>query len=127
MKPHIAVDNKEMSAALKLIDFNANDLLQIEGAGAYTLVNGMRRRVPVDTSATKNSIMPHIESADENQVIDEVGPETDYAPFIEYGVASKPNYPIQPFVRPAAQEDMGKVVSAIGHAFGQMVVDRWPK
>lgn len=127
MKPKMSVDTKSIAAAFAAIDFNANDLLQIEGAGAYTLVNGMRRRVPVDTSATQNSIKPHIESADENRVIDEVGPETNYAPFIEYGVASKPNYPIQPFVRPAAQEDMGKVVSAIGHTFGQMVVDRWPK
>jgi hypothetical protein len=121
------VNIKDLEKALRAISFGAGDLLQLEGAGAFTLVNGMRRRVPVDTSATQNSIKSHVVSATAQQVVDDVGPETAYAPYIEYGVHSKPNYPIQPFVRPTAQQDFEKVLRAIGVAFGAMLVARWPK
>lgn len=125
MKPNFKVDDSKFQKALKDITINANELLQIEGAGAYTLVNGMRMRVPVDTADTKNSIMPHIVTATDTLVVDEVGPETDYAPNIEYGIKSKPNYPVQPFVRPTALEDFQKVIKAIGTAFGQFILMRW--
>jgi hypothetical protein len=121
----ITVDDRKFQAALRAISLSAGDLLQIEGAGAYTLVNGMRMRVPVKTSATKNSIMSHITQSTSTMVVDEVGPETIYAPAIEYGISSKTAYPIQPFVRPTAVEDFSKVIKAIGTAFGQLVVSRW--
>ncbi len=127
MKSNVTVDYSSLASALKAVNFNANDLLQVEGAGAYVLVNGMRQRVAVDTAATKNSVKPHITEATNTRVIDEVGPETSYAPYIEYGVQSKPNYPVQPFVRPTAQEDLVKVVKAIGTTFGSILVARWPK
>lgn len=123
----IAVDTSQLEKALKAIDFKGIDLLNIEGAGAAVLVNGMRMRVPVDTAATKNSVQSHITEQTDVQVVDEVGPETSYAPYIEYGVKSKPGYPSQPFVRPTVQEDFSKVVKAIGTAFGQLLVERWPK
>jgi hypothetical protein len=112
------VDTSKLEAALKAAEIRGDDLLQIEGAGAFALVNGMRMRVAVDTAATKNSIAPHIEEATETRVTDEVGPETLYAPNIEYGVKTKPNYPIQPFVRPTTVEDFGKVVNGMEAAFG---------
>ena len=127
MKPGITVDASNFKKALAGIAINASDLLQIEGTGAYTLVNGMRMRVPFDTLATKNSIMPHIVESSDVRVVDEVGPETDYAPAIEFGIPEKPNYPIQPFVRPTAFEDLAKVVSAIGNSFAKLVISRWPK
>lgn len=127
MKLNFKVDDSKFQKALKDITINASDLLQIEGAGAYTLVNGMRMRVPVDTAATKNSIKPHIMESTDDRVVDEVGPETDYAPNIEYGIKSKPNYPIQPFVRPTALEDFQKVIKAIGTALGQFILMKWPK
>ena len=125
MNADFKVNDSGLQNALKAISLNASELLQVEGAGAYTLVNGMRMRVPVDTAATKNSIMPHIVTATELLVEDEVGPETDYAPNIEYGIKSKPNYPIQPFVRPTAFEDLAKVIKAIGTAFGQLIISKW--
>lgn len=127
MKPGMTVDASMFKKALADISINASELLQIEGTGAYTLVNGMRMRVPVDTAATKNSIMPHIVESSDVRVVDEVGPETDYAPAIELGIQDKPNYPIQPFVRPTAFEDLAKVVSAIGNSFAQFVISRWPR
>lgn len=123
----LTVDSKNLQKALKLIEIHPEYLLQVEGAGAAVLKNGMRMRVPVDTSATKNSVNSHIIEASGTRVVDEVGPETDYAPDIEYGVPSKPNYPIQPFVRPTAFEDYTKVVNAIGYSFGQLVMSKWPK
>jgi hypothetical protein len=127
MKPGIVVDASSFKKALTEININASELLQIEGTGAYVLVNGMRMRVPVDTAATKNSVSPHIVESSDVRVVDEVGPETDYAPAIEMGIPSKPNYPLQPFVRPTAFEDFEKVIRAIGTAFGQFIISRWPK
>jgi hypothetical protein len=122
-----SVDTKELEKALDAIDFKGGDLLNIEGAGAAVLVNGMRMRVARDTYATLNSVQSHIESQTDEQIVDEVGPETTYAPNIEYGVSTKPNYPIQPFVRPTAQEDFDKVIRAISTSFGQLLVSRWPR
>ena len=97
----MTVDDRDVMRALKKLELNTSDMLDIEKPIALTIVNKQREQVPVDTAATKTSIGQHIQSASVDQVIDHVGPETDYAPYIEFGVASKPNYPIQPFVRPS--------------------------
>lgn len=122
-----SVDSSKFLSALKDIEMNANELLQVEGAGAYTLINGMRMRVPVATSATKNSIQSHLTTVTNTLIVDEVGPETDYAPNIEYGHRKKDNYPAQPFIRPTAISDLPKVISAIGTAFGIFLVNKWPR
>ncbi len=122
-----SVDTSKLEAALKAINFGAGDLLTIEKTGAAVQINGQRMRVAVDTSATKNSIGQHIVEATEKKVVDDIGPETIYAPNIEFGVQSKPNYPVQPFVRPTAYEDMPETVNAMGKSFGAMVIQRWPK
>ena len=127
MKPGMAVDVSSFKKALADVELNSPMLLQVEGAGAKVLVNGMRMRVPVDTAATKNSVMSHIVEHSDVLVIDDVGPETDYAPAIEFGIPEKPNYPIQPFVRPTAFEDFAKVINAIGYSFAQLVISRWPR
>lgn len=120
------VNTSGLKAALKAIRLTSNDMLQIEGAGAHVLLNGMRARTPVLSGATRASENSHIIEATAEKVVDDVGPETIYAPFIEYGVQSKPNYPIQPFVRPAAEEDEPQVVNAISSAFGETVKSKWP-
>lgn len=120
------VNTNGFKAALKAVRLTSNDMLQIEGAGAHVLLNGMRARTPVLSGATRASENSHIVEATETRVIDDVGPETNYAPFIEYGVQSKPNYPIQPFVRPTVEEDEPQVVNAISSAFGETVKARWP-
>ena len=127
MKAGITVDASGFRKSITRIDITASELLQIEGAGAAVLKNGMRMRVPVDTAATKTSVDSHIIESSNIRVVDDVGPETIYAPNIEYGIQDKPNYPIQPFVRPTAFEDLAKIVSAIGYSFGQFVMGRWAK
>jgi len=97
----VKVDTKQVERALKGGEFSIGDMLDIEKPVALTIVNKQKELVPVDTAATKTSIMPGIQETSATQVIDHIGPQTEYAPFIELGVASKPNYPIQPFVRPS--------------------------
>jgi hypothetical protein len=123
----IIVDDKAFQDALKAIRLSADDLSQIEGAGARVQINGQRQRVPVDTGATRASVDSHIEESTEKRVVDEIGPETEYAPNIEYGKQDAPGYPIQPFVRPTAEEDKDQTLEAIATAFGQTVIRRWPK
>jgi HK97 gp10 family phage protein len=124
MKISMTVDDTKLKLALKGIVLKKQDLLDIEGAGAYVVVDGERMRVPVDTAATKNSIKPHILEADDDHVVDEVGPETLYAPYLEYGTY-KMN--AQPFIRPTVAEDADKVQAAVSAAFGEIVRERWPR
>jgi hypothetical protein len=127
MKPGLDVDTRSIKAALKQVELYRDDLIFIEGAGAAVLVNGMRMRVQVKTAATKLSIRSgHFVELSDTVVSDEIGPETEYAPAIEMGIPSKPNYPIQPFVRPTAFEDLPKVVRAIGYAFHEIIMTQWP-
>ena len=123
----IQINDAGLRQALKEAKLTAADLLQIEGAGAWVLVNGMRMRVPVDTGATRASIKPHITENTDTRLVDEVGPETIYAPAIEYGRRDMPNYPIQPFIRPTVEEDGAQVQRVISAAFGELVKQRWPK
>jgi hypothetical protein len=110
------VDDTEVLAALKKGVLTALDMLDIEKPMALTIVNKQRDKVPVDTSLTKNTIGQHIQVSTATEVIDHVGPETDYAPPIEFGIVSKPNYPIQPFVRPSAMGSNEKLVIKVGGA-----------
>ena len=110
-------DASDVLRALSNGVLDANDLLDIEKPGALEIVNVQRRLVPVDTSETKNSIQQHIQEASGERVVDDIGPETIYAPAIEFGVTSKPNYPIQPFVRPSAFGNEGNVERSISMAF----------
>lgn len=127
MKPGLTVETKFLSAALKDIKFDAADLTDAAMAGAYVLVNGMRLRVAVDTGATKTSVRAEVVSSSKDVVEVEIGPRTDYAPALEYGIPSKPSYRPQPFVRPTAIQDFQKCVSAIGHRGGQIIIANWPK
>lgn len=95
------IDDKEVMKALKGGVLSKGDMLEIEKPIALTIVNKQRELVPVDTAATKTSVRPDIQSASDERIIDHIGPSTSYAPSIEFGVTSKPNYPVQPFVRPS--------------------------
>jgi len=106
------VDISKFGPALDRKKLTRQNMLDIRGAGARIVINKQRELVPVDTGATRASINSHIIEATEKRVVDEIGPETDYAPFIEFGT-SNPNYPIQPFVRPSIE---GSNASAIRNA-----------
>lgn len=126
MKMDFQVDTSQLERALNNIDLTADDLLQIEGAGAAVVAGNQKLDVPVDTAATRNSIKSHIVTSRRDYIEDDIGPETDYAPYIEYGVASKPNYPIQPFIVPSATGMKKRdALNAISTAFGMTVIQKW--
>jgi len=123
----ITVDTSGFDAAMVKAKMGADDLLNIAGAGAAVVSSTQKVLVPVDTGATRSSINSHIQTSTRTQVIDDIGPETEYAPYIEYGVASKPNYPIQPFVVPSAHGNNARSAqNAISRAFGAWLSEIWP-
>jgi hypothetical protein len=127
MRPDMKVDTSGFDAAMVKAKMGADDLLNIAGAGAAVVASVQKMQVPVDTAATRNSIRSHIIKSTRTEVIDDIGPETDYAPYIEYGVASKPNYPIQPFVRPSAHGNNARSAqNAIARAFRAWIEAKWP-
>jgi len=143
------MDDKDFQNALKAIALDPSNLLHIEGAGAAVIANNQKMLVPVKSSATKTSIRSHIVSSSAIKVVDDIGPETDYAPYIEYGTGEyaeggggrkggwvyKGPYGFrftlgmkpQPFVRPSAFGNNKKsALNAISSAFSTFVVTRWP-
>jgi hypothetical protein len=74
-----------------------NEVADVITAGAAVVMTAQKLTVPVDTGATRLSIRMYQITNNEW----EIGPTTEYAPYIEYGT-SNPNYPIQPFVVPSA-------------------------
>ena len=126
MKMDLTLDTSKFTDALGRAVIGADDLLNIEGAGAAVVIGNQKLSVPVDTAATRNSIRSHIVTSRRDYIEDDIGPETEYAPYIEYGVASKPNYPIQPFIAPSAA-GMSKrdCLNAISTAFGLTVIKKW--
>ena len=117
----IKIDTKEFDAAIKRLALTEQDMLNIEKPGALAIVNRQRELVPVKTAATKTSIIPDVQNSSATMVEDHIGPSTNYAPAIELGITSKPNYPIQPFVRPSVFGNEGAVTAAISAAFKAVV------
>lgn len=105
-----SVDTSEVDALFRKLPLTVGNMLAIEKPGGLTVINTQRQLVPVDTAATKLSIGAQVQSSSALEVVEHIGPGTLYAPFIEFGVASKPNYPIQPFVRPSGMVAGAKAV-----------------
>lgn len=127
MSISMTVDIKGLQEALKKIDLSESDMLNLIGAGSYVINNAQRLRVPVQTGATKTSIKSHIVESSKDRVEDEIGPETVYAPNIEYGRKDMPNYPIQPFIRPSIVGNEANIQRPISAAFKLLVETRWPR
>ena len=122
MSGSMRIDVAQVNVFLKNANLTESEMLSVEKPGALTLVNTMRTLVPKDTRATELSTFPHIQEASATRIVDLIGPETDYSTYIEFGVISKPNYPIQPFVRPSAfGANKAKVFKAIETAFAAIV------
>ena len=116
----VKFDDREVMAFLKK-GLTENEMLAIEKPMGLTVVNKQRQDVPVDTAATKNSIKPDIQTATAEKVVDHIGPSTDYAPSIEFGVTSKPNYPIQPFVRTSVTGYENRIIKVAQAAFKALI------
>jgi hypothetical protein len=127
MKPGMDVDVSGFINAIQKIGPTADDLLNIGGAGAAVVAMHQKILVAKDTHATENSIRSHIVKSTRTELIDDIGPETTYAPNIEYGRKDMPNYPIQPFVVPSATGNNKRdCLNAITTAFHTWILSKWP-
>lgn len=109
MSAAIHVDISELKQAMDKAQFSKDEVLNILGAGASVVKTTQKLLVPVDTGATRASILDYY---GDDYV--EIGPSTEYAPYIEYGT-SNPNYPIQPFIVPSATGKSLKLAIAAMH------------
>ena len=120
----IDVDSRAFEKAVRKSLTKESDMADFQDYGAKELISIMRRLVPVDSGDTKDSIGSHITSTSDDKIVNEVGPETPYSGYIEYGITSRPNYPIQPFVRPAGME-YEKVSSKILFRIKRWLASLW--
>ena len=128
MRPNIDVDTSGFMDAIRKVDLSADDLKAIGFAGSAVVQMHQKTDVPVDTGATRSSVSDHIVTSTRTLFVDDIGPETDYAPYIENGVASKPNYPIQPFVRPSAHGNNRRdALNAIARSYHTWITSKWQK
>ena len=77
------------------------------------------------TGATHDSVDNHDDELTDTRYVNEVGPETVYAPNIEWGRRDMPNYPVRPYVRSTASTEEGRVLAAITTKFRQKIEDAW--
>jgi hypothetical protein len=106
------IDISEFMTAMDKAKLSNNEVADVITAGAAVVMTAQKLTVPVDTGATRLSIRMYQITNNEW----EIGPTTEYAPYIEYGT-SNPNYPIQPFVVPSGTGlNLRKAIAAIGNA-----------
>jgi len=128
MKSGFDVDTSKLMRATKNAELTADDLKDIGFAGSAVVKANQVIDVPKDTHATELSIRDHIITSTRTRFEDDIGPETEYAPNIEFGRKDMPNYPIQPFVRPSAHgKNRADALNAIARAYGLKVVKKWQK
>lgn len=128
MRPGFDADTSAFDAALKKIEPSADELKDIGFAGSAVVKMNQKIDVAKDTHATENSISDHIVTSTRTTFVDDVGPETEYAPNIEFGRRDMPNYPIQPFVRPSAHGNKKRdALNAITTAFHEWILSKWPR
>lgn len=136
-KTAITVDLSQFNARIRQAHLSGQDLLDVEGPGALVLINGMRMRAPVgETGALKLSINQHIITLSDTQLVDDVGPEVEYGPYVEYGTGEYAEGGVgrkggwrykdahgnwhftlgmhpQPYMRPTALEDKNQIINAV--------------
>ena len=85
------------------LEFTVDDLV----AGAQVILDGALDRVPVDTGELYDS--GHLEVQSDDVLVVFSAPHASY---VEFGIRN-PNYPVQPYLRPALDEDEPQALSAI--------------
>jgi len=126
MNFEMTLNEDEFMEALRNIELTDEELMHVAGAGSAVIKTTQKLLVPVDTGATRASIAEEFTKGDSIASI-EVGPSTEYAPYIEFGT-SNPNYPIQPFVVPSAfGESLAQTIKSIAVAFAMLVQSKWKK
>lgn len=148
MKIKLTIDSSELDQALRNARFDQRDMLDLIGGPAKVVINTQRELVPVDTAATKTSIGEHIVEASSTKVVDDIGPETDYAVHLEYGTGefsengkgrrggwffkdengwhfTRGMQP-RPFVRPSIFKNEGEILRVLAATFVELLRSKWP-
>lgn len=81
---------------------------------AFDVTATAQQLVPVDTSATKQSIHPTLENGG---LVAEIGPTTAYAPYLEYGTSRMPPHA---FMGPALDRHVAEFVDALSQIGGEL-------
>lgn len=85
---------------------------QLLGRSMVEVQNLAKLKAPVDTGNLRNSIQ--LEVITDNEIY--VTSYASYSRYVEFGIESRPNYPMQPYMRPALDEVMVKRIEKIAHA-----------
>ena len=67
---------------------------------------------PVDTGRLRASITNRLD-VEGSELVGVVGTNVFYAPFVELGLKTKPNYPPQPFLFPALESNKKKIIDLL--------------
>jgi HK97 gp10 family phage protein len=68
--------------------------------------NEAKLLVPVDTSNLRGSI---VKALNKTALTETVSTNVEYARYVEFGLRSNPNYPRQPFMRPALSNNIKNI------------------
>lgn len=91
--------------------------LQALMAGANTVVNSAKRRVPKKTGTLSRSI--HMEPESDNGVL--VGTDAEYAKYVEQGTARMKG---RPYLQPALTENQQRIQNRVQKAMQQMLASQ---
>ena len=86
-------------------------------AGANTVVNSAKRRVPKKTGTLSRSI--HMEPESDNGVL--VGTDVKYAKYVEQGTARMKGHP---YLQPALTENQQRIQNQVQRAMQQMIASQ---
>lgn len=86
-------------------------------AGANTVVNSAKRRVPKKTGTLSRSI--HMEPESDNGVL--VGTDAKYAKYVEQGTAKKKG---RPYLQPALTKNQQRIQNRVLRAMQQMLASQ---
>ena len=103
----IIVDTRRLAGYSQGLNDRLRNVVSI---AAHNIEGKGKDKVPVDTGATKNSIVPTFE---DQGFAARIGPSTFYAPFLEFGTR---RMAARPFMIPALESERGPFVRAIEKA-----------
>ncbi len=79
--------------------------------GGMVIEREARRICPYETGNLRSSIHTEVRQ-ERKEVTAVIGTNVEYAKYVEYGT-SNPNYPVQPFLRPALDSKAGEALKQV--------------
>lgn len=73
---------------------------------------------PVDTGNLRDSIVKRV---DPKTLTASTGTNTEYAPYVEFGLRTNPIYPVQPYLRPGLKDNKNKIKNIFIKEVGKTV------